>query len=547
MFAIEVELLTGRYVATAHDDRRRAEWPPHPARLFSALVAAHAEGGKDEAERAALLWLERQPSPVLEVSEALRRDTLDVFVPVNDVAAIGDLEASLRQRLQERERLSAEGASDSALKKANQAIEKAKKVLAADLDALRRVPETPSKKSVERAGALLPERRVRQVRQFPVAIPVSPLVCFGWPEPPPEATFEVLARLCARLTRLGHSSSLVWCRPVARAVRPTLIPRPDGDLVLRTIGPGQLQRLDRAWEQHQGVQGRVLPALPQRYGPPMEDRAPPAQSHFEADGWILFERVGRRNVMASKCVDLAQALRGALLEQHGAPGLPAQLSGHGPDGRPALLPHLSFVSLPSVGNQHADGSVKGCAIVLPRGLSTPDREHLLRLVAKWEQDRSDQGALTLGGIGLAPIRFERVLGPSMETTRPGRWSRTASRFVTVTPIALDRNPGNLRSNFEGTAHKAARAAEETIAAACQHIGLPRPRSVSVSFDPLIPGVMPVRAFRPLKPRPGRPQRVLVHALIDFDGPVRGPVLLGAGRHFGLGLCLPMEVDDVAEA
>ena len=39
MFAIRVECLTGRYVATAYDDRSRAEWPPHPARLFSALVA----------------------------------------------------------------------------------------------------------------------------------------------------------------------------------------------------------------------------------------------------------------------------------------------------------------------------------------------------------------------------------------------------------------------------------------------------------------------------------------------------------------------------
>ena len=43
MLAIEFELLTGRYAATAHNDRSRAEWPPHPARIFSALVAAHYE------------------------------------------------------------------------------------------------------------------------------------------------------------------------------------------------------------------------------------------------------------------------------------------------------------------------------------------------------------------------------------------------------------------------------------------------------------------------------------------------------------------------
>ncbi len=43
MLAIEVRLLTGRYAATAFDDRRRAEWPPHPTRLYSALAAACLE------------------------------------------------------------------------------------------------------------------------------------------------------------------------------------------------------------------------------------------------------------------------------------------------------------------------------------------------------------------------------------------------------------------------------------------------------------------------------------------------------------------------
>lgn len=35
---------------------------------------------------------------------------------------------------------------------------------------------------------------------------------------------------------------------------------------------------------------------------------------------------------------------------------------------------------------------------------------------------------------------------------------------------------------------------------------------------------------------GRP---LVHAVIKFGEDVQGPVILGAGRFFGLGLCLPL--------
>ena len=55
MLAIEIEFLTGRYAATAHNDRKCAEWPPHPARFFSALVAAlHDHDPVDKAERDAL-------------------------------------------------------------------------------------------------------------------------------------------------------------------------------------------------------------------------------------------------------------------------------------------------------------------------------------------------------------------------------------------------------------------------------------------------------------------------------------------------------------
>ena len=58
-FGIEVNFLTGRFVATCHNDRRQPEWPPHPARLYSALVAAWADADKpNPSERAALEWLE---------------------------------------------------------------------------------------------------------------------------------------------------------------------------------------------------------------------------------------------------------------------------------------------------------------------------------------------------------------------------------------------------------------------------------------------------------------------------------------------------------
>jgi CRISPR-associated protein Csb2 len=540
MFIIEVELLTGRYVATAHDDRRRAEWPPHPARFFSAMVASFYEGPRSQPERDGLLWLEHQPAPSLEVSDATFRAVLDVYVPVNDVSPIGDLEAPVRERMAALETLRSRGGTASELKKAEKGLAAARKHLQEQVAALGSPASEPSGKALEKAEALLPERRTRQVRTFPVAAPSNPVFSFGWPEAPPSHLLEPLNQLCARVTRLGHSSSLVWCRTTSRVFKPTWIPRDDGRLVLRTVGPGQLERLDRAFEQHRGLTGRVLPARPQRYDHPTLLRPRALQSSFASDDWILFERVGGARPLGSKGTDLARALRAALLEQHGQAGMPAALSGHASDGTPTSSPHIAFVALPWVGDEHADGSIKACAVVPPRDLAPHDRQLLLRLVAQWERTRSSAGRVTLAGDHVPATHFERVQLPSMKSSTPTTWTRPSTRFVTATPIALDRNPGNLRSNFEQTAEKAAREAESCIKTACEHIGLPRPSEVRISLSPLLQGSQAAQAFRPI-PRPGRAPKVRVHAVIEFEVPVQGPLLLGAGRYLGLGLCLPLEV------
>ena len=140
---------------------------------------------------------------------------------------------------------------------------------------------------------------------------------------------------------------------------------------------------------------------------------------------------------------------------------------------------------------------------------------------------------------LDPVRVVRVDVADKWSLRPRTWCGPSKRFVTATPIALDRHPGRLRSNHERAAHKAAVEAQRTIADACERVGLPRPVSVEISLGPLLPGAQHVREFLPWPGRPGRTARARVHADIRFAHPVRGPVLLGAGRYFGLGLCLPI--------
>lgn len=558
MLAIEVELLTGRYAATAHNDRGRAEWPPHPARFFSALVAAlHDHDDVDAAERAALEWLEQQDAPSLRVdpeSNVGRRQVQDVYVPVNDVTLGGD------KAIRDAEQKLAAAKTPAAQKKAQAAVEKAMR------DALAIEPQ-PSDSALGTATTLMvapfvgvgekkdgswkrQQGRTRQVRTFPVVLPETPTFAFLWPKADPAPHRDALSHLCNRVTRLGHSSSLVRCTMVDRDLLPTLVPSEEGDVVLRVVGPGQLDRLDRAFGLptdpenvgHRGVHARVLPARPQRYGPALNASARPPQpsSLFSPIDWILFERVGGSRPVASRATDLARALRCALIEVHGDQSLPSTLSGHTETG-PTQQPHVAFVPLPFVGHEYADGSLMGCALVLPRDLPKNDRELLLRLVAKWEKSRAnDRGNLTLAGGTLPPFHVRRVDVSSKTALDPARWSRSSTRFITATPIALDKNPGNLRSNLDGTARKAALEAQQSISDACHHVVGVRPVSVEVSLAPLLAGGQHVRDFLPWPGRPGRTPRVRIHAEIHFAEPVSGPLLLGAGRYFGLGLCLPVE-------
>jgi CRISPR-associated protein Csb2 len=545
MLAIEVELLTGRYAATAHNDRGRAEWPPHPARFFSALVAAlHDHDEVDQPEQSALRWLEQQSAPSLWVdpeSRVGRRQVQDVYVPVNDVTLVGDPEEALRNARRKHDELFAGNATATELKMAAKLVDKEQEKLEAFVRAQQIADSKPSDKALATAVALMPDRRTRQVRTFPVVLPETATFAFLWPTADPAQHRAALARLCARVTRLGHSSSLVRCSVVDHDLTPTLVPSDEGDVVLRVVGPGQLERLDRAFEHHQGVQSRVLPARPQRYRSASNVVAPPpkAESVFSTD-WVLFERVGGSRPIASRGTDLARALRGALIEVHGNQDLPATLSGHVESG-PTEQPHVAFVPLPFVGNEHADGALMGCALVLPRELAENDRELLLRLVAKLEKERSNsRGDLTLAGGTLRPVTVRRVDVSAKVALDPTRWCRDSTRFLTATPIALDRNPGNLRSNQNGTARKAALEAQQNISDACFRIVGARPSSVEVSLAPLLPGAQHVRDFLPWPGRPGRTPRVRVHADIRFEAPVNGPLLLGAGRYFGLGLCLPVE-------
>src|SRR5579883_871510 len=83
---ISVRFYDGRYYGAG-------DWPPSPARLFQALVAAAPKTGDalEQKSRAALAWLEQLDAPVVAVPQKTDgQPDFKLFVPNNDLDAKGD-------------------------------------------------------------------------------------------------------------------------------------------------------------------------------------------------------------------------------------------------------------------------------------------------------------------------------------------------------------------------------------------------------------------------------------------------------------------------
>lgn len=546
MIAIEVTLLTGRYVATAHHDRREHEWPPHPARLFSALVATWADSDEpDPAQRLVLEWLERQDPPEITASQdgdvAVRR-AVSIFVPVNDASVVAGAQYRARAgRLAdffdqyENELESSGGELTHSAERLRDKIDKERSVESLVASAGKTNPDS--------AVQLLPDGRIKQERHFPSVVPADPRVVYRWDAEPDASTRAALDGLLVGVTRIGHSSSLVTCRLTDDAPESTLRPGA-GSLVLRCAQRGQLAALEAEHQRHEGVHPRALPFVGVRYAEPSEvgDSSSTAVRPDNAGSLVVFEiPVEQRRFPTIRTVELTEALRGAIF--HHADDLPPEgLSGHLPDGRPSRYPHVAFLALPNIGHDYADGRIMGLAAMLPASLPEDAVQAAYRAIGAWEQaGPRDRCRLTLGGGQVIDLR-RRQPPFELSTLRAGTWSRPSSEWISATPIALPKNPGRLTSGSPAARAKAWTAAEEQVRQSCLHVGLPEPAAIAVSLDSLIPGVRSAGqypAFVQGTRRGDGVRRRLVHAAVRFDQDVSGPLVLGSGRFLGLGLMRPV--------
>jgi CRISPR-associated protein Csb2 len=497
MLALEVEFLTGVSVAATPNRREEPEWPPHPDRLFQALVAAW---GRDEIpndeERAALEWLEALPIEALVISapKAYRRDVATVFVPPNDPRTSG----------------------------------KSGDKLPRDLTAAIRV---------------LPEaRKNRQPRAFPAVVPAAdpPLVRYVWRNIDGISRHrDALARLAAEVTYVGHSHSLVRVAVVDcgdSSAMADAVWTGQQPLALRVPHKDRLRHLSQQYERSK-TGPRIVRPNPslaiKRFEP--QSGPKPAFTLFDSQNVIVLADDGGFVPALVAFPLVAKRLRDALLKlaSQSTP-IPALLSGHDLDRRPTAEPHLAIMPLADVGWKHSQGRLMGLALAWPRQVAEADRRAALKAIAAFlHSETVDAGLLHFGRDG----SWKLVLAPDAEraSLRFERYARVAARWGTVLPMVLDRHPKDKPGEDLAT----------IIATGCVNCGLPPDAVEGVEIE--------IHKHSPLRSAPSAPEveqglaadspyrgRPLRHLVLTFARPIRGPLIIGAGRYRGLGLCLPLD-------
>lgn len=473
MTRLSVELLTGSYRAASRHRRDLPEWPPHPDRLFMALVASLHAGsergpGRTRAARAALQHLESMSPPRIRASRDVAVRSAGVsHVPTNDdrITTRCDRVAAL---------------ADSTL-----------------LQQLR----------------VIPERRGRRPRFSPCVTPPDPCVSFEWDETLATSELEALRMLGRDVSYLGCSASLVRISVKTGAGPANLVPvEGRGDLRLRVPLPGRLATLESSYK-----------CAPDQVPPVGGTHAyrwlsePPRSARLPLRATLLpLVQAGGDRLRLPDTLSLANAFRRTVLSGFQGRPVPQWISGHEADGRPDRSDHMGFLPLTRRG---ADGAlvVFGVAVAVPNWVENEDMMGELAATLRFVEIRGDgfEGTFSIAHSSSGPLE------QCLNAIGGGRYG--SRRWASVTPVVFDRHA------------KRGAQVEDQIRLCCRNAGLPDPATVQLCRRPLVLGAVDSDRMPSLVRSNGRSGR-RVHVVIEFDSPIRGPVRLGAGRFLGYGLC-----------
>ncbi len=481
-FCISATLLDPLFHGRGEGDE--PEWPPSPMRLFQALLAGSRAGCRErnwsDAKAEAFRWLQRRKPPQILAPEARLAAGYTFYVPNND----GDKE------FERNSRLTAKVASP-----------------------YRILNITDDASCPQALHYLWPIEE----EEWPIARSHAELLCreakhllaLGWGIDQAVGNGHVLAD--AEAANLQGRKWLPWGN------------HGSGGSTLRIPTEGTLENLEQV---HVSFLGRIADG---QYNPPLK------LTHFDSVSYFpsitppprpyavfeLSEGIAFRNQEASVVAAMLRSLacRCAQEDTHEFPGgSKTYVAGHVTDKRGDTPPRFSYLPLPTIGHEHADGMIRRVAIAEPYGGDGSHagwaRQRLCNQTLQ-DEDGNERGVLLDLWRNSSKAMLERYVGEGKI------WS-------SVTPVIL---PGF----DDGKQLKSEKLLLQAIEQSGLEVGMVT--DLAIRKAPFWVGSQHPQQYR----RPHYLKHLPAwHARLNFQKPISGPIALGAGRHCGLGVFARMD-------
>lgn len=510
--SIHVRFIAHSYtgVRIREDRQEELDWPPSPGRLHEALLSAALVGiQRSASERVevfgAFRWLEKQPYPEIWAS------------------------AQKEDNPRHRPRVA--------------------------------IPQNNPKQSRFDIKPLLlaPTRKAVSVTGTPLE------VFYHWPhqsETPPSSILHILSDAVARISYLGRAEDRVEVEVVEEPKSLPLVRwqvDPSGDTELWVAKIGTTRGLEERYTTKVPPRESKKPAQHWMRSVRYSDDSPRAMQPVASAIFQLFPDNDDPDASALSCdaetsgwwreffrylvVDL-----GRTEHYWDKPALAAELlTGHSaPDVR-ATRPHLAIVPLPSINaTRTADGRVRrvallGYAASEAASDALPIYQTLFKalddLIVTENTPHHRQGKSQ-------PVRLH-LIKPAADNIWP-QFTAKSRVWCSIVPVAISRgfkvpkfHPDGRELSANERHRRKLSEWEALLRTSLKHIALPAKIisacSIESTMSPLVPKSQRAEKYR----APGE-KAVLTHVRLQFPAEVRGPLILGDRRYFGLGLFVPAD-------
>jgi CRISPR-associated protein Csb2 len=470
---ISVRFLAGQY----HGE----EWPPAPARLVQALIGAGRMGANREGwtakEEEALRWLEKLEPPKIQSISAERAAAYNLFVPDNesDVAA---------------------------------------------------------RQSIDGGRFDLSKFRTRKIvtPRLTAGPKEKPDVIYTWSAKDQSEIYRhapVLRKLAEKLYALGWGIDMacaeadVSAQPPADLAQTFAPSETDSGNPLRIPAPGFADDVLRSWDSFRGritahgvnpyTKADSYAIQHYRRASELPERAYAAFRLETLDGEGFSWPWSDAPIVAAWLRHAAaEALREEGVDEA---TIASEVLGHAEEGNG---PRISYAPVPTIGHPYSDGAVRRALLVESFGMNG-ELAGLLQL--------------KLASRVLTEVGKRRCRARLIES-KPGdavlsNYTREAEIWTSVTPVIL---------HGYNTSHRklSQSKTERLLLQAFRNSGYPESLIREITFRPACSWAGPGSAISMRVPA-HLAQWPRYHVWVRFTDVVRGPVLAGIGRHYGLGL------------